>query len=50
LRFTENIFDLPTMTGRDQRADPLAGALDFTKPPRLEPMVLHTRDDCSSQF
>jgi phospholipase C len=33
-RFCETIFNLPTMSSRDQQADDLTGALDFSQPPR----------------
>jgi len=46
LRFIENRWDLTPMTSRDARADPLAGALDFSQPPRLDPLILHERHDC----
>ena len=35
LRFIEELHGLPAMTDRDAQASPLAGAFDFTQPPRL---------------
>src|SRR5262249_17044331 len=46
LRFIEDRWDLVPMTSRDARADPLSGAVDFSKPPRLDPLILHERHDC----
>jgi phospholipase C len=46
LRFIEDRWDLPQLTDRDKRASPLAGALDFTRPPRTDPMILQYRKDC----
>ncbi len=46
LRFIEDRWDLAPMTSRDARADPLTGALDFSQPPRLDPLILHGRHDC----
>jgi hypothetical protein len=36
LRFIEELHGLPAMTDRDAQASPLAGAFDFTQPPRLD--------------
>jgi len=46
LRFIEDVFHLPAMTQRDQQADPLAGAFDFSRPPRMQRMILPLRQDC----
>jgi phospholipase C len=46
LRFIEDLHGLKPLTGRDARANPLAGALDFTKPPRLDQQVFPYRSDC----
>ena len=46
LKFIEDLHGLEPMTDRDARANPLSGALDFTKPPRLDKLVYKYRDDC----
>jgi phospholipase C len=46
LRFIEDLFDVPSMTQRDKQANPLLGALDFSDPPNLKPLVLPYRHDC----
>ena len=46
LAFIEEVFELPAMTDRDRKADPLTGAFDFSSPPRMEPLILSYRDDC----
>jgi phospholipase C len=46
LAFIEDVFELPSLTKRDARADPLSGAFDFDSEPRLEPLILDYRDDC----
>ncbi len=46
LRFIENTFGLDPMTERDRTADPLSGALDFSKPPHLDPLIYPYRTDC----
>jgi phospholipase C len=46
LAFIEEVFDLPAMTARDRRADPLSGAFDFQAPPRMQKLVFPFRDDC----
>src|SRR5439155_25919650 len=46
LKFIEDLHHLPSLTARDRTADPLSGALDFTKPPRLDPLVFPYRSDC----
>jgi phospholipase C len=46
LRFIEDRWNLATLTDRDARAAPLTGALDFTKPPRLQPLIKPYRKDC----
>jgi phospholipase C len=48
LRFIEDLHDLQPMTDRDAQASPLAGAFDFTQPPRLEYPKLRERDCPSS--
>ncbi|HSL11792.1 MAG TPA: alkaline phosphatase family protein, partial [Actinomycetota bacterium] len=48
LRFIEELHELEPMTERDATADPLSGAFDFTRNPRLEPLVLEPRDDCDA--
>jgi phospholipase C len=48
LRFMENLHGLDAMTERDERADPLTGAFDFTQEPRLDPLILEERDCPSS--
>ena len=45
LRFIEDMFDLPPMTARDKRADPLIGALDFDHPD-FKPLILPYRQNC----
>jgi phospholipase C len=44
LRFIEDLHGLQPMTDRDAQASPLAGAFDFTQPPRLAYPRLHERD------
>jgi phospholipase C len=44
LRFIEELHGLKPMTDRDAQADPLSGAFDFTKGPRLEKLILKQRD------
>ncbi|HEX7247438.1 MAG TPA: alkaline phosphatase family protein [Actinomycetota bacterium] len=44
LRFIEDLHGLEPMTDRDERADPLSGAFDFTSEPRLDPLILEPRD------
>ena len=44
LRFIEDLHGLDPMTDRDAQASPLAGAFDFTQPPRLDVPKLHERD------
>jgi phospholipase C len=46
LRFVEDRFGLAPMTQRDATADPLTGALDFDRAPRLDPLILSERHDC----
>jgi phospholipase C len=46
LRFIEDRWNLATLTDRDARANPLTGALDFTEPPRLQPLIKPYRKDC----
>ncbi len=46
LKFAEGLHDLKPLTLRDKRANPLRGALDFSKPPDLHPLILRLRDDC----
>ena len=46
LAFIEELHDLQPMTERDAQASPLAGALDFTSPPRNDKLLLPYRDDC----
>jgi hypothetical protein len=48
LRFIEELHGLKPMTDRDAQASPLAGAFDFTQPPRLDYPKLHDRDCPSS--
>ncbi|MEP6757705.1 MAG: alkaline phosphatase family protein [Actinomycetota bacterium] len=43
LRFMENLHGLDPMTERDAQASPLAGAFDFTQPPRLDVPKLRER-------
>jgi phospholipase C len=43
LRFIEVLHDLEPMTERDAQADPLTGAFDFSRPPRLKKLVLDYR-------
>ncbi len=43
LRFIETIFDLPSLTERDRRADDLMSAFDFSQEPNA-PLVLPQRD------
>lgn len=40
LKFIEDLHDLKPLTDRDAQASPLAGAFDFTQPPRTDPLVL----------
>jgi phospholipase C len=44
LRFMEDLHGLDPMTERDAQASPLAGAFDFTQPPRLDVPKLRERD------
>lgn len=44
LRFIEDLHGLAPMTDRDAQASPLAGAFDFTQPPRLDVPKLRERD------
>jgi phospholipase C len=44
LRFIEELHGLKPMTDRDAQADPLSGAFDFTRDPRLEKLILKQRD------
>ena len=44
LRFIEDLHGLQPMTDRDAQASPLAGAFDFTQPPRLDYPKLRERD------
>ena len=44
LRFMEDLHGLDPMTDRDAQASPLAGAFDFTQPPRLDVPKLRERD------
>jgi phospholipase C len=46
LRFIEEIWDLPSLTERDARADPLTGAFDFSAEPRTQKLILPLRQDC----
>jgi phospholipase C len=46
LKFIEEIHGLEPMTDRDANANSIAGALDFTQEPNLEPLVLEYREDC----
>lgn len=48
LKFIEELNGLKPMTDRDERADPLTGAFDFTQEPRLDPLILEPRDCPSS--
>jgi phospholipase C len=44
LAFIEKRWDLKPLTDRDRNADPLTGAFDFTKPPRLDVPDLPARN------
>ena len=44
LRFIEELHGLEPMTDRDAQASPLAGAFDFSQPPRLDVPKLRARD------
>jgi hypothetical protein len=44
LRFIEDLHGLKPMTDRDRQADPLSGAFDFDREPRLDPLILPQRD------
>jgi phospholipase C len=46
LKFIEDLHGLKPLTDRDGKADPLSGALDFSAPPRLDPVVYPYRSDC----
>ncbi len=46
LKFIEGLHDLKPLTDRDKQANPLRGALDFSDPPDLHPLILKLRDDC----
>ncbi len=46
LKFIEDLHGLKSLTDRDAQADPLSGAFDFTKPPRMDKLVLPLRQDC----
>jgi phospholipase C len=43
LKFIEDLHGLEPMTDRDANANSIANALDFTQPPRLEPLILEER-------
>ncbi len=45
LSFIEHNWGLKPLTQRDKQADPLSGALDFSRKP-AKPLVLPYRDDC----
>jgi phospholipase C len=45
LSFVEHNWGLKPLTQRDKQADPLSGALDFSRKP-ADPLVLPYRDDC----
>jgi phospholipase C len=44
LRFIEDLHGLKPMTDRDEQADPLSGAFDFSQEPRLDPLIIEPRD------
>jgi phospholipase C len=46
LRFIEDRWGLAALTSRDQKADPLTGALDFSRSPRMQKLILPQRTDC----
>ena len=46
LTFIEDTFGLKPLTQRDQQADPLSGAFDFTQKPDDKPLILRYRTDC----
>ena len=46
LKFIEDLHGLKSLTERDKQASPLAGALDFSKPPDTTPLILKLRQDC----
>ena len=46
LRFIEDRWNLPSLTPRDRRADPLTGALDFAQKPDMKKLILKERTDC----
>jgi phospholipase C len=48
LKFIEDLHELKPLTDRDERANPLRGAFDFTQEPRLDPLILEPRDCPSS--
>jgi hypothetical protein len=49
LRLMELVNHVPAMTGRDARANPLLGALDYNQKPDLDKLILPTRD-CSGLY
>ena len=48
LKFMEDLHGLKPLTARDEQANPLRGAFDFTQKPRLDPLILKPRDCPSS--
>lgn len=46
LKLIEGLNGLKPLTLRDRQASPLAGALDFSKPPNTKPLLLKLRKDC----
>ena len=46
LKLIEDLHRLKPLTDRDKQASPLAGALDFSKPPDTTPLILKLRQDC----
>jgi phospholipase C len=46
LKFIEDLHGLDPLTERDEQADPLSGAFDFTQEPRDHRFVLPLRTDC----
>ena len=48
LKFMEELHGLKPLTERDAQANPLRGAFDFTREPRLDPLILQPRDCPSS--
>jgi phospholipase C len=47
IRFIEELHGLKPLTARDAQANPLSTAFDFTRPPRMDKLILPYRTDCA---